>query len=194
MTQKSTRTDPGGEDPRKDSLRQERRPGLRDWLRAWREVARDPDKQMPVPPLPGEGIPLPESLDLHCPECDYNLTGLREWRCPECGERFSPRRAYTLRMLKTPEFFLRYRYDPAEIRSAVRAVMLFLGGVLMALLGGPKAALIGGTLLLIFFAVIVLPNMILLRWQAGLSWPRFLFWMSLLWFLGATLLCWLAWK
>jgi ssDNA-binding Zn-finger/Zn-ribbon topoisomerase 1 len=24
-----------------------------------------------------------------CPECDYDLTGLREARCPECGTRYT---------------------------------------------------------------------------------------------------------
>jgi hypothetical protein len=27
---------------------------------------------------------------LHCPTCGYNLTGLPENRCPECGLTFSP--------------------------------------------------------------------------------------------------------
>jgi len=27
---------------------------------------------------------------LRCPACDYDLTGLREHRCPECGAEFDP--------------------------------------------------------------------------------------------------------
>ena len=26
---------------------------------------------------------------LFCPKCNYNMTGLYEARCPECGERFT---------------------------------------------------------------------------------------------------------
>ena len=41
----------------------------------------------------GESIPRPpnwamQQEDLHCPLCGYNLRGLSEPRCPECGHRF----------------------------------------------------------------------------------------------------------
>lgn len=32
----------------------------------------------------------PDNAALICPECDYNLTGLTENRCPECGIDFDP--------------------------------------------------------------------------------------------------------
>lgn len=36
---------------------------------------------------------------LYCPTCSYNLTGLLENRCPECGREFDPRNARPLMMI-----------------------------------------------------------------------------------------------
>lgn len=33
---------------------------------------------------------IPADSGLRCPQCEYNLTGLTESRCPECGEAFDP--------------------------------------------------------------------------------------------------------
>lgn len=39
--------------------------------------------------LASDGPPLWDELqEIHCPLCDYNLRGLSEPRCPECGYRF----------------------------------------------------------------------------------------------------------
>lgn len=168
----------------------EPRVGIGDWIRAWRKVMRDPDKAIPEPGLPAEGVPIPEHLDLHCPECGYNVTGLKQWRCPECGERFSLQRAYTLKMLKTPEFFLRYRYDPRQLRMVFWGLLLFLAGVGRACFAGALGLFVCGVVLLLFFGIIVIPNMILVRLQSNLPWPKFFFWMSLLWFAWSMVLLW----
>lgn len=36
----------------------------------------------------GDHAPPVETAGLYCPNCDYDLTGLSEDRCPECGETF----------------------------------------------------------------------------------------------------------
>lgn len=40
-------------------------------------------------PVPDPASNLADS-GLRCPQCDYNLTGLAESRCPECGAAFDP--------------------------------------------------------------------------------------------------------
>ncbi len=40
---------------------------------------------------------FPESQEMLCPRCLYNLRGLLEQRCPECGEPFDPQRLDILR-------------------------------------------------------------------------------------------------
>jgi hypothetical protein len=143
--------------------------------------------------MPPEGFPIPEGLDLHCPECNYNLTGLREWRCPECGERFSPHRAYTQRLMRSPEFLLRYRYSPRELRSVLWSLLMFVAGTFLVLMAGLKAAILSGLILLGIFVVIVLPSLVLFCFQVDLSWPRFIFWTCLLYFLAVIALVGLPW-
>ena len=42
--------------------------------------------------LPGHAVATKHQLGIDaiaCPTCGYNLTGLREARCPECGSQFT---------------------------------------------------------------------------------------------------------
>jgi hypothetical protein len=96
------------------------RRGLREWIRAWKLVLRDPDKTIPDAAIGPEGEPIPAELDIHCPECGCGLAGLTQWRCPKCGEPFNPIRAYTLRMLQEPEYLPRYRLGVAGKNDKVR--------------------------------------------------------------------------
>lgn len=43
-----------------------------------------------VTPDAPETLLLASGPTLYCPECEYNLTGLTENRCPECGKSFAP--------------------------------------------------------------------------------------------------------
>lgn len=188
MASEERRCDTEADNLRQPAPAEPARPGLLAWLRAWRDVIRDPDKIIPRLELPPEGEPIPESLELRCPECHYNLTGLREWRCPECGERFSPRRAHTLGMLRRPEYALRYRFDPAAIRSLFWAVVLFVTGVFLLLLGGPIALQHGSVMSLSFLAVWILPNTVMALTQTGWPWSHYLLFLAILWLICSAVL------
>jgi hypothetical protein len=43
-----------------------------------------------VPILHDDGKPIPAEWGLCCPSCEYDLTGLMDRRCPECGRLFKP--------------------------------------------------------------------------------------------------------
>jgi hypothetical protein len=38
------------------------------------------------------GIPQDQQVHIYCPDCDYDVTGLTENRCPECGAEFDATR------------------------------------------------------------------------------------------------------
>src|SRR5437763_172018 len=47
--------------------------------------------------------------ELHCPLCEYNLRGLTEARCPECGHRFNWRELEQERDRQHPYLFEHHR-------------------------------------------------------------------------------------
>jgi hypothetical protein len=72
-------------------------------------------------------IPLPADVedDLRCPLCDYNLRGLAEPRCPECGYRFAWD-AIRAQARERREFFFEHDHRDrarAFLRTALRALL-----------------------------------------------------------------------
>lgn len=165
---------------------------LGEWIRAWKIVMRDPDKPMPDAGIGPEGQPIPSELGIRCPECKERLAGATEWACPACGERFNPLRLYTLRMLQEPEYFLRYRLDPSEIRQGLWAIVLVVVGLIVALVATvitfkrgqtgpvPIATAWRAMSVITFLAV---PITIVLHFLQDISWPRIAFFFSIPWLL-----------
>jgi hypothetical protein len=86
---------------------------------------------------------------LHCPNCDYNLTGLTENRCPECGSEFDLDELRDIAYPKaTPiaNMDLAYQllFQPA-IETVLALLLALLGSVY---LGGPIPILLCALLLL----------------------------------------------
>jgi hypothetical protein len=174
------------------------RRSLGDWIDAWKIVIRDPDKPIPDPAIPPEGQPIPADIGIYCEECGYRLAGVTEWVCPSCGEKFNPMRLYTLRMMQEPEYFLRYRLDPDEIRKGFYAAVLFLVGFILTIVatiialkrGNNTGWLPIGTAWRLwsgFLALAILPTL-LLHFALDFSWPRIAFFFSIPWFLLCAVL------
>jgi predicted RNA-binding Zn-ribbon protein involved in translation (DUF1610 family) len=113
-----------------------------------------------------EELPVP-AQPLHlCPNCDYNLTGLVSWRCPECGDSFTLSEARH-RAIETSE----------EIRKFVRATKWD---------GGRKA--LGIALIVASFAII---NWVRTSPIAGARWftsgPLSFAGAMMLWFISSLL-------
>jgi hypothetical protein len=65
---------------------------------------------------PPDGTTL--DRELHCPLCEYNLRGLVEPRCPECGHRFDWRQLLDIREHQHPYLF--EHYPRRNVRSFLR--------------------------------------------------------------------------
>ncbi|MBN1341692.1 MAG: hypothetical protein JXQ73_03380 [Phycisphaerae bacterium] len=50
--------------------------------------------------------PADDDVEIHCPNCKYNLTGLTKGRCPECGQAFN--RAELIEWMAAPDQPLPY--------------------------------------------------------------------------------------
>lgn len=94
------------------------------------ESTTTPTCPIPLPPGP-EGL----SIDLNCPQCEYNWRGLTVPRCPECGHAFAWRDVP--RLLEQA----RARSTPGEIALKIVLGLILFIAFLPALLTHPLAAL-----------------------------------------------------
>lgn len=174
------------------------RASIGEWLRAWREVLKDPDKTIPEPHLPAEGEPIPAELDLHCPECRHTLAGLRERVCPSCGQGFSLKRAYTLKMLRKPEYFLRYRLAPEDIRRILWTIILMTAGCVLIVAANFAYVVTIGNLAGVQVVIglygmswivgLSIPSLIIIKFALDIHWAHIAFYFSLIWFGTGALL------
>lgn len=75
--------------------------------------------------MPAEDQPIPEDLHLHCTHCGYDLTGLLERTCPECGESFAPRETWLANEKSTWAWHFQNRYTPWDyIETAIVLVLV----------------------------------------------------------------------
>lgn len=80
-----------------------------------------------------------ESVDraLRCPNCDYNLTGLSQHRCPECGKPFDltelRRQAARQRLHDKSGWAVRF-VNAARLHSSSIVILLFVFVALSALI------------------------------------------------------------
>jgi len=127
------------------------------------------DQPIPQPDL----VTPPTDAGLRCPQCDYNLTGLSEPRCPECGEAFdweqvrraaaNPPRIYFERVRgwrKVPGFFVTW------------ATVLFAPWIFARQIVQRSSAAHAAVFLVVCFAST------LLAFFFGCGWPTFAAWLT----------------
>ena len=96
-------------------------------------------------------------------------------------------------MLREPEYFLRYRLAPSDIRRSFWAIALLVTGtillsiskaILWRNIGGIRwAALLVGAYGMGWIFGLTIPALIVVKYTLDIPWPRILFYVSMVWFL-----------
>lgn len=81
-----------------------------------------------TPPMPWDGAPIPEYLNLRCVHCGYLLTGLKARVCPECGKAFDPLTTWQANVRGTWEFHFTYKRPLWSYICLGAALLLALAG------------------------------------------------------------------
>jgi len=97
---------------------------------------RNPRFRLGTPLAHDDGSAIAPEWNLHCPECDYDLTGLSSRRCPECGRRFDPHQIWVDNRRKKAGLSLR---TPAYVPYSFLCLLLVV--LLPFLLQKPHALL-----------------------------------------------------
>lgn len=134
---------------------------------------------MPLPPVPSRPLHL-------CPYCDYNLTGLTTYRCPECGEPFTISEARQRAMELSPDFrYLRWSARLGRFGGVFGFLLLVAAAVLPnAIAGGcanyPAITVTGAGLLSWGFLMVLILTACLVKSFIDASWSQLLLAVGLL--------------
>jgi len=115
----------------------------------------DDDRAMDthIPWMPEEGEPIPAELNLRCTHCGYELTGLIERRCPECGEEFDPRETW----LENEQSTWAYHFENVRPKKVYAIYAMMFGmAVIYGLMIGVNIFAIFGVLLIVVGEIMIL--------------------------------------
>ena len=92
--------------------------------------------------------------EIHCPKCGYDLKGLREDRCPECGTAFDRVHLEGMQR-KYPGDFVISEVVVGRVLLAI-AFLMMLGGTILMFAGQPVGlrTLVTGCVLLFIWVVV----------------------------------------
>ncbi len=76
-----------------------------------------------VPLAHDDGSPIAAEWHLRCPKCEYDLTGLVQRRCPECGQCFDPHAIWAENRVRQAALHSR---TPAHVSYTILVVLLLL--------------------------------------------------------------------